>query len=214
MGFFDSWKNEPDPEPVAAPSPAPHPVPQAPASAATPVTQSGPITVAKKAAPTAKPTTPTPPPKDKMPEFGIQKTIELMRQLPPDNVELVVSVVKTTLESMNVDVTSIIGDAQAKQDKITTRVAGLRDEIAELREEIAGREEEITALESDFAETKMVRERLELAQKAVISGALGASAKPPVRPAAPRPAAAPAPNTAKHPAVSVAPPKKASGDLG
>jgi hypothetical protein len=105
-----------------------------------------------------------------MPEFGIQKAIELMRDLPSQNVELVVQVVKKTLESMEVDVATIVDDAKSKQAKIQGRIKGLEDEIADFKEEIAGREEEIAALKSDFAETRLVRERLELAQKGMAKG--------------------------------------------
>lgn len=114
--------------------------------------------------------TPKPTPKSQasdMPDFGIQKAIELMRDLPQQNVELVVQVVKKTLESMEVDVATIIDDAKSKQAKIQGRIKGLEEEIAEFKEEIAAREEEITALKSDFAETRQVRERLEMAQKGI-----------------------------------------------
>ncbi len=58
---------------------------------------------------------PRPPePKEEVPEFGIDKAIELMRKLPGDNTELVVQVVKTTLESLKVKVATIIEDANKK----------------------------------------------------------------------------------------------------
>ena len=99
-------------------------------------------------------------------DYGIQKAIELMRNLPADNIPLVVQVVRTTLESTNIEVPSIISDAKAKRARIATRIDGLRKEIAEFEEEIAARRKEIAALEADGAETKTVQERLELAMKA------------------------------------------------
>src|SRR5277367_1413451 len=45
------------------------------------------------------------------PDYGINKAIELMRTLPDDNIELVVRVVKATLESTNSAVATIIKDA-------------------------------------------------------------------------------------------------------
>jgi outer membrane murein-binding lipoprotein Lpp len=97
------------------------------------------------------------------PDFGIQNAMELMRKLPPDNIPLVVSVVKTTLESLNIDVESIILEAKEKRDKIAERIKGLEGEIAELEEEVAARREEIKALRDDATETKSVQERLQQA---------------------------------------------------
>jgi hypothetical protein len=98
-------------------------------------------------------------------EFGIQKAMELMRSLPSDNLEIVVRVVKATLESANVDVPSIIADAAEKRRKIETRISGLKEEIGEFEEEITGRRQEIKALEADNSETKAVQDKLELSIK-------------------------------------------------
>jgi 2-oxoglutarate dehydrogenase E2 component (dihydrolipoamide succinyltransferase) len=151
MGIFDR-RREPDaePEPTPAPRPQaqaqPQPQPQAqPQQAAAPRQATAASTVKGG--------------------FGIQRAMELMRNLPADNVELVVEVVRKTLESANIDVANIITDANDKQETIEKRVAKLRAEIAEFREEIAGREQEIRGLEADFAETKSVKERLLLAMK-------------------------------------------------
>ena len=96
--------------------------------------------------------------------YGIDKAIQLMRTLPSDNVELVVQVVKHTLESTNVHIPEIIGDARRKQDDIQGRIKVLRDEIAEFEREIESRREEISRLDADYKETSLVRERLELAE--------------------------------------------------
>jgi hypothetical protein len=173
MGLFDFLSKTPlddDLDDAASPSDAAPPAPQraepepepAPVQPATPAP--APAKVQAKPAPT---NTPEPQASD-MPDFGIQKAIELMRDLPQQNVELVVQVVKKTLESMQVDVATIIDDAKSRQAKIQGRIKGLEEEIAEFKEEIAAREEEITALKSDFAETRQVRERLEMAQKGTI----------------------------------------------
>ncbi|RMH45143.1 MAG: hypothetical protein D6689_00670 [Deltaproteobacteria bacterium] len=110
------------------------------------------------------------------PAYGIDDAIELMRSLPTDNVELVVQVVKKTLESTKVKVRSIIDDASRKQKDIEGRIDVLKKEIAEYEQEIATRREEIAKLEADHAETTTVKERLELAEK-LTTGARG-SAKP------------------------------------
>jgi len=96
--------------------------------------------------------------------YGIDRAIELMRRLPTDNMEIVVQVVKATLESLQVSVGSIIRDAQRKEARITARVDTLRKEITDLEGEISTRKSEIGELEADQRETAMVKERLTLAE--------------------------------------------------
>jgi hypothetical protein len=126
---------------------------------------------------------PAPPPEPEPDlHFNIDKAIELMRQLPQDNVELVVRVVKTTLESMRIKVSAIIDDATRKQQHIEQRIAGRKKEIADLESEISVRKQEISALEADHAETTMVKDRLVLSEKQA-----GAAAPKPAAAAASRP---------------------------
>ncbi len=148
MGLFD--RKRPEEETVA---PAPEPVAQA-----APVKQAAP----KKAAEPAKAAV-IPAAEPAKPAYGIQNAIELMRQLPNDNVALVVEVVKKTLESLHVDIGSIIDDAERKRARIDDRVTNLQAEIDDFEEEIAARKDEIEALTADREETKTVKERLELA---------------------------------------------------
>lgn len=132
--------------------------------------------------------------------YGIQKAIELMRSLPSDNVPLIVQVVRTTLESTNVDVMSIIEDAEDRRARITSRIEGLRREISNFEEEIEARREEIVALEADHAETKLVQERLEMGLK---------QAGPPVPPRPPTAARPPRMATSESipkPAIAKPPP--------
>jgi hypothetical protein len=106
--------------------------------------------------------------------FGINKAIELMRKMPKDpaSVELVVTVVKTTLEAMNVKVPTIVSDASRKQVDIEKRIDVLKKEIAEHESEISHRQKEIQGLEADHAETTEVKERLILAEKLADKGKL------------------------------------------
>lgn len=97
-------------------------------------------------------------------EFGVDKAIELMRKLPDDNVQLVVQVVKTTLESIRVKVSSIIEDAERKEARLEDQVFNLKREITDLEQEIVRRRTQIAELEADHAETKKVKERLQLAE--------------------------------------------------
>ena len=104
-----------------------------------------------------------PPPK---PTYGIDQAIQLMRSLPVDqNTSLVVTVIKTTLESLQVRVPDIIADASRKQADLEKRVENLSKEIGDFEKEIAQRKEEIARLEEDHRETTRAKERLELAER-------------------------------------------------
>jgi len=118
------------------------------------------------------------------PDYGINKAIELMRMLPSENVELVVRVVKTTLESTNIKVAAIIKDATRKQGELEGRVNVLKKEISELEAEISTRKKEISALETDHRETSMVKERLQLAEKLAGGGPVAEPQRPDPRPMA------------------------------
>ena len=118
----------------------------------------------------AKPVAAAPPPVDEeRPHYTIDQAIELMRALPPasdQNVELVVTIIKTTLESLKVRVGDIIEDASKKQKRLEDRVADLKREIADFEKEIQTRKDEIGRLETDHAETTSVKGKLELAERA------------------------------------------------
>jgi hypothetical protein len=96
--------------------------------------------------------------------YGIDKAIELMRTLPQENVQLVVQVVKFSLESVGIKLPVIIDDAIRRQKDLRGRVDVLKAEITDLESEIKQRREEIERHEGDYAETTTVRERLELAE--------------------------------------------------
>jgi len=98
-------------------------------------------------------------------DYGINSAIQLMRSLPADHPELVVTVIKTTLESLRVKVADIIADAARKQADLENRVQTLSKEISDYEREIQRRKDEIGRLEADHAETTSVKERLELAEK-------------------------------------------------
>ena len=98
-------------------------------------------------------------------DYGIEQAIQLMRTLPQDNVELVVQVVKSTLESTQIKIARIIDDATTKQQDVEGRIKVLKNEIADLENEIASRKSEIGTLEADYEETSRVKDRLVLAEK-------------------------------------------------
>jgi len=100
------------------------------------------------------------------PTYGIAEATLLMRTLPVDqNVELVVRVVRNTLESMKVQLGDIIDDAQQKEEALGGRIKVLEGEIAELSAQIEHRRQEITRLQQDLTEVSTVKDRLCLAEK-------------------------------------------------
>lgn len=161
---------------------SPSPVAAAPeAEQSDEVVDQAPAGSAPEPAPAAKPSS----------SYGIEQAIALMRTLPQESVELVVSVVKHTLESTNIDLPTIIDDATRKQERIDARIKVLKAEIEDLEAEIKTRTKEIGELEDDHKETSMVKERLELAVKLD---------------KAPSGVAAPAPRTGRSTKASVPPP--------
>jgi hypothetical protein len=120
-------------------------------------------TRAPEVAPAPAPEPPKPPPRA---PYGISDAIELMRKMPLDqNPELIVVVIKTTLESMKVKVPDIIEDGTRRQMEIENRIGLLRQQIVDLELEILTRRDEIARLEQDYAETTYVKGRLELAEQ-------------------------------------------------
>lgn len=111
------------------------------------------------------------------PAFGISEAIQLLRSLPNDqNAELIVRVVRTTLESLNVHLSDIIDDASRKEQLTEERVAAVRGQVADLEQQLAGLRHDIETLEAELRETSEVRERLQMADK--IGGGARGSASP------------------------------------
>lgn len=94
--------------------------------------------------------------------YGIENVIELMRQLPADNrnLEMIMLVVKSTLQSFNVDLEKIISDAEAKQEAYHQRIMLLQQEAAHFDEEARRRLEEARRLERNLEEIVQVKTRL------------------------------------------------------
>ncbi|MCA9300405.1 MAG: hypothetical protein KDA28_15145 [Phycisphaerales bacterium] len=115
----------------------------------------------------ARPAPPAPKPKPKKMQlaYGINDCIKLMRTLPDADIEIVVEVVKKTLESTEIKVTDIIRHAEEKENDIEQRIGTLESEIRDLQAEIARRNQEIAEQQADLKETRMVHERLELAER-------------------------------------------------
>jgi hypothetical protein len=105
-----------------------------------------------------------PPPaasKGEGPRVGIDHAITLLRSLPTEkNATLVVTVLKTTLESLGIRVADIVADASKRLQQLEGRTSQLKSEIAALEQEIAKRTEEIGRMETAHAEVAKVKEYL------------------------------------------------------
>jgi hypothetical protein len=180
MGIFGKKLEKPIDEPISsAPSPYDHPM------------ASGPVVEQPHHEPAALAYAAPPPEPPPMVAYGIEDAIRLMRSLPVEqNAELVVRVVKGTLESMNVRVADIIQDAERKENNIGDRITALKSAIGELEVEIKTRRDEIGRMQADLAETSSVKQRLRLAEKepgkrASAAEPAASSSAAPAAPAAP-----------------------------
>jgi hypothetical protein len=96
--------------------------------------------------------------------FGIDRAIQLMRSLPTEqNPELVAMVIASTLESLEVNVSEIIEDANARAIELETRIANVKSKNKELEKQIELGVDEIVKLEASLAEAMSVKERIQLA---------------------------------------------------
>jgi len=112
--------------------------------------------------------------------YGIGDVIRLLRTLPVDqHGELVVRVIRTTLESISVHVTELIDDASRQQQKLGDRIGALQAQILELAKQIDMQRNEVTRLEADLAETTNAKERLKFAERAASTVAANPPGAPP-----------------------------------
>jgi len=103
----------------------------------------------------------------KPPTYRIADAIQLMRGLPIDqNPDLIVSVVRATLASLNVRLPDIIDDAARKEKTVQESISAFHAQIAELEKQLDARRREIAAAEADLKETTEVKQRLQMAERA------------------------------------------------
>jgi hypothetical protein len=112
--------------------------------------------------------------------YGIADLIRLLRTLPVDqHAELVVRVIRTTLESVNVHASNLIQDALRHEQKFGERLSSLQTQIQDLTKQIDTHREEVRRLEADLAETTNAKERLLFAEQAApLAGNVGPSVSP------------------------------------
>lgn len=93
--------------------------------------------------------------------YSIDQVIALMRDLPSDAGNVVVSTVTKTLESAHIDVMKIVGDARNKENTLDNQISKLNEEIESLKKQITQKKDEINVSSAILEETKKVRELLE-----------------------------------------------------
>jgi hypothetical protein len=130
-------------------------------------------------------------PAAKGPAYGVADLIALIKSIPIDHhPDLVVQVVKTTLESVGVHVADIMDDAARLETDVKERIAAIEGEIGGLAQEIDRRRDLITQLRSDVADLTFAKERWQKAETPMF--------------AAPPPKAASEPKS--HPPLPLPPP--------
>ena len=97
----------------------------------------------------------------KPPIYGIEDAVKLIRSLPNGQEELIIQVVKQTLESTNIKISDIILDAERKESQIEKRTRKLRSEIEEFQTKIDRRNEEIQTMYAKLKESIEVKKQLQ-----------------------------------------------------
>jgi hypothetical protein len=141
--------------------------------------------------------------------YGVAELIRLLKTIPVDqHPDLVVRVVKTTLESVGVQSSHVIEDALRHEGAINDRIAVLEGEIDGLTSEIRARKEQIAELRVELSETTYAKERLQSAEGVMFAAA--SSGEPPHHAAKPRSLPPPLPPPL-HKSPSGKPPEGATG---
>lgn len=109
------------------------------------------------------PQAPTPPPMaapampPKAQTYGIEDAIKLMRELPDNKKEMVITIVQKTLVSAKINVSTILDDANRKIERLEQKNNKLGQEIRDLEEAILQRKMEMDHNARDIAETREVK---------------------------------------------------------
>lgn len=129
----------------------------------------------------------------KLPAYGIDDALKLVRSLPFDsNPELVAWVMKNTLSSLHVDIDALVDEATGRQESIRTRIAGLHAEIVALEGLLAEKRAAVITGDSELSEISSLRRRLDTAAPPRPAPQARQSVAPTATPAAsPAPAAPP-----------------------
>lgn len=111
-------------------------------------------------------TAPAPPPQPSPPRFGVDEAMALMRALPlDDDSDLVLRVVRKTLQSTGVSVEELVASARKREIAHEETLANDRDSIAQLERDIAARKAHIEEVVAQLKETESLRKRLQEAME-------------------------------------------------
>lgn len=93
--------------------------------------------------------------------YTIEQALALMKQLPLEglNERLVVSVMRTTLESAGVSIPLLLQLAGTRQDEVTTEIVRLQDEISSLHAAIDQKTAEVRYYQETLAEIGTLQDR-------------------------------------------------------
>jgi hypothetical protein len=106
--------------------------------------------------------------------YGVADLIRLLKTIPVDqHPDLVVRVVKTTLESVGVHSSHVIDDAVRLETAIADRIGVLEGEIQSLTGEIQLRRDQIGQLQVELSETTYAKERLQSAEAVSFGNSTG-----------------------------------------
>jgi hypothetical protein len=120
--------------------------------------------------------------------YGVTDLIRLLKTIPVDqHPDLVVRVVKTTLESVGVQSSHVIEDALRHESAINERIAAIEKEIEGLAGEIQLRREQIAQLHMELSETTYAKERLQNAEGVRLAPPADPGAHPPKQRSLPPP---------------------------
>jgi hypothetical protein len=95
--------------------------------------------------------------------YTIEQAMQLLKELPLEglNEKLVVGVMRSTLESAGVSISSLLEMSSQRQDQITNEIVRLQGEIASLRDAIEEKTSQVTFFNDQLADIGSLRERFE-----------------------------------------------------
>ena len=93
--------------------------------------------------------------------YSVDNAIDLLRDLPDVEPEVLATIVRKTLESAKIDVTHIISSAQSKQEKLESDIEILNQNIAGLQEQLGKNRERIRETNESLDEVRNVKALLQ-----------------------------------------------------
>ena len=93
--------------------------------------------------------------------YTVEQALHLIRQLPLErmNEELIVKVIRATLENVGVSIPALLEAAAQQQDAITNEIVRLQSDIVSLQQAIEQKSSQVATYQSQLAELSSLRER-------------------------------------------------------